>query len=436
MDGPITIARAPAIAASACSLGRACSAPRYSSPSIIPAARSRIMNSWKEHQPAEPVRTHVRTGSSLIGSTRERTPIAPFSRASAAVGERPSASMRARSMHQARSRSPRLNQTSTPSSRSASITAKLSPRRPQPRSSISVGQPEGDEVGVGRDVRAVDLDVVAGVDDRGQTLGAGDVGEPARELGAAGAAGEDHDVGVAHCHSCSGRLVRRMPGVGLVAGVDGDQQRGQRLGRARHLQLAAVDAAQPVDALDQLRRAALVRARVAAHEHVLVERVLEVAQRGGADGVQRGDHVHALRRHLERLLGGRALPHAEHARGLAADGGRERHGGVDQQLPGRERVLEVGERLGLVAKGHAQDHDAGGARGGRRAGVVVPRERAVGHDRAGALGGVGGAGGVARADRDRHARAREPQREAEAERPGGADDRDGVVAGGWHGGRV
>ena len=112
LDGPITIARAFAIAASACSLGVACSAPRNSRPSTIPCARSRIMNSWNELHPSPP-RTHVRTGSSLIGSTRARTPIASFSRASAAVGERPSsAHIRARSRHQARSRSPRLNHTS------------------------------------------------------------------------------------------------------------------------------------------------------------------------------------------------------------------------------------------------------------------------------------------------------------------------------------
>ena len=58
-----------AIAASACALGRACSAPRNSRPSTGPAARSRIMNSWKERHPRA-VRIHVRTGSSLIGSTR------------------------------------------------------------------------------------------------------------------------------------------------------------------------------------------------------------------------------------------------------------------------------------------------------------------------------------------------------------------------------
>jgi len=45
LDGPITIALARAIAASASPLARACSAPRYSRPSSRPAARSRIMNS-------------------------------------------------------------------------------------------------------------------------------------------------------------------------------------------------------------------------------------------------------------------------------------------------------------------------------------------------------------------------------------------------------
>ena len=45
LEGPITIARAPAIAASTSALGRACSAPRNSMPSTMPSARRRIMNS-------------------------------------------------------------------------------------------------------------------------------------------------------------------------------------------------------------------------------------------------------------------------------------------------------------------------------------------------------------------------------------------------------
>ena len=55
-----------------------------------------------------------------------------------------------------------------------------------------VGQPERDEVRVGGDVGAVDLDVVAGVGDHDELL-TGHVEHPAGELGAAGAAGQDHD---------------------------------------------------------------------------------------------------------------------------------------------------------------------------------------------------------------------------------------------------
>jgi hypothetical protein len=64
------------------------------------------------------------------------------------------------------------------------------------------GEPPGDEVGIGRDVHAVDLEVVARVrDDRDVVV----LGETRRELGPAGAAGEDG------YHSSSGRPVSLMP---------------------------------------------------------------------------------------------------------------------------------------------------------------------------------------------------------------------------------
>ena len=72
------------------------------------------------------------------------------------------------------------------------MTVNVSPRRPQPRSSMRSASQKVHEVRVGGDVGAVDLDVVAGVGDHDE-LGAGDVEQPARELGAAGAAGEDDD---------------------------------------------------------------------------------------------------------------------------------------------------------------------------------------------------------------------------------------------------
>ena len=56
-------------------------------------------------------------------------------------------------------------------------------------------------------VRAVDLDVVAGVRDHDEVL-SGHVEHPAGQLGPAGAAGEDYDGG---CHSVSGSPVRRTP---------------------------------------------------------------------------------------------------------------------------------------------------------------------------------------------------------------------------------
>ena len=116
---------------------RACSAPRNSRPSIGPAARWRIMNSWKAHQPAAALRTHVRTGSSLIGSTRAPTPIASLSRASAAVGgdalgEQPRALQAPREVAVAEVE-PHVHaaaRAARPSRR------RCRPRRPQPRSSI------------------------------------------------------------------------------------------------------------------------------------------------------------------------------------------------------------------------------------------------------------------------------------------------------------
>ena len=94
-----------------------------------------------------------------------------------------------------------------------------------------IGEPERHEVGIGRDVRAVDLDVVTGVGDHRQVLGRVDrIGHAPRELGAAGAPGEDHDISmclsafahrihpVAHCgqrgrysQEGSDRPARRMP---------------------------------------------------------------------------------------------------------------------------------------------------------------------------------------------------------------------------------
>ena len=100
-----------------------------------------------------------------------------------------------------------MNHTSSPSSRSPSITCEGVVAQAPAALVDAVGEPEGHEVRVGGDVAAVDLDVVARVGDHDEVL-AGLVEHPAGELRAARPAGEDYDGG---CHSASGRPVMRMP---------------------------------------------------------------------------------------------------------------------------------------------------------------------------------------------------------------------------------
>ncbi len=166
----------------------------------------------------------------------------------------------------------------------------------------------------------------------------------------------------------------------------------------------------------------LVGLAVTAHQDVLVERVAEVAQQRRADGVQRRHDADAVGRHLLGLLRRGALPDAQRARRLAGHGGRQRHRRVDEQLPLAQGAPEVRQRLGLVAEGHAQDHGLGAA-----GGLVVrePLEAALGDRRAGALRRLRRPARVARAHDDGHPGAAPSHRQAEAERPGGADDAHG-----------
>src|SRR3954471_4127954 len=415
-DGPMMIAFAPFSAATAGAVARAAAAPRSSTPSTGPCARWRIMNSWKEnHSPR--AATHVRSASSVGGSTRAGTPSAVRSSSIASVSVAPAASRRARWRHTARSRSPRLNQTSSPSARSASMTANVSPARPQPRASMRSASQNVTRSGSGETCApwiSTSSPVLATTTSSSPTTSS---------IPRASLAPPVPPARTTTTASHSGDL---DPGVRLVAHVDRDQQGGQRLRDARHLQAPGVDAAQALDEVDQADHAILVLAVVAAHEDVFVERMLEVGARRGAHRVQRADHPHAVGGHLLGLLGGRALPHAEHARGPAADGGGQRDRGIDEELVLAQRALEVGQRLGLVAEGDAEHDDPGL---GGRLGVLEALEAAVGQGRAGALGGLDGPVRVARAEHDGHAGAAPAQRQAEAERTGGPDDGNGLAQG-------
>ena len=145
------------------------------------------MNSWNGSvRPRAP--TQVVTGWSDIGSTRARTPSASVTRG-LRLGE---ACARAQALgaHEAR--------------RKVAVAEPEPVRHPgglerlhhlpgvvaqAPAALVDrVGEPVRHEVGVGRDVDAVDLDVVARVGDDGEL--AGDVEQAAGELGAARAAGQ------------------------------------------------------------------------------------------------------------------------------------------------------------------------------------------------------------------------------------------------------
>ena len=98
---------------------RPASAPRSSRPSTVPSARLADHELLK----GAPAGGRADPGAHRVVAHRQHPRAQadrPLSRASAAVGAEPSsACIRARSRHHARSRSPRLNHTSRPSSRSA-----------------------------------------------------------------------------------------------------------------------------------------------------------------------------------------------------------------------------------------------------------------------------------------------------------------------------
>jgi hypothetical protein len=60
-----------------------------------------------------------------------------------------------------------------------------------------------------------------------------------------------------------------------------------------------------------------------------------------------------------RLLRGRALPHAEGPRGPAANAGGQRHSGVDKNLSGTQRWLDVLQGLSMRFKRNGEYNDLG-----------------------------------------------------------------------------
>ena len=137
---------------------------------------------------------------------------------------------------------------------------------------------------------------------------------------------------------------------------------------------------------------------VGAQEHVAVDLAVEGLQALGRDRVEPGDDPRSVAEDRLGLLGGRAVPGAKHLPRAAADGGRERAGGIEDHGAGRHGVLDRAVDLGLARVRHGHGHDALGPGSGGRGRIVGPFEgsaRELGCLR----GGLGSTAGVARTDR-------------------------------------
>ena len=138
--------------------------------------------------------TRVRTGLSHIGSTRARMPsAAQISRVG--LGQPLAAVQGARPLEADRQVAVAEVEPDVDAERAQPVHDGEGVAGQAPAALVDlVGEPERHQIGVGRDVGAVDLDVVAGVRDHDQVVAADDVEHPARQLRAAGAPGE-HDDG-------------------------------------------------------------------------------------------------------------------------------------------------------------------------------------------------------------------------------------------------
>ena len=194
LEGPITIASASRSASSTSGVGSAASIPSSSTPSTSGWPPSRIRYSCRSRRPAGVI-TLVRTGASLIGSTRAWTPRPRddlrlgFGQA-AAVGEELAPVQAGGEVAVGEPEPARRAEPLQPLEDGELVVADA----PAALLVDFAAQPVGDQVGVGGDVDAERLDVVAGVGDH-REVGADLVLDAGGELGAAGAAGEQ---GYAH----------------------------------------------------------------------------------------------------------------------------------------------------------------------------------------------------------------------------------------------
>src|SRR5580698_5294767 len=142
------------------------------------------------------------------------------------------------------------------------------------------------------------------------------------------------------------------------------------------------------------------------------------------------DHADFFRDQFSGLLRGRALPHADGARGASAQAGGKRNGGVDEDAAGADRGLELLEQRGLALEGDGQHENVGGGTGGGvfHAGDV----RGFTRFRLDLCRDLTRALFVARSDDDRLSGARPAERKSHPGGPGTSNNRDRTSWAGTH----
>src|ERR1700733_10744310 len=199
--------------------------------------------------------------------------------------------------------------------------------------------------------------------------------------------------------------------VAFVANVEADQQRGDLFDDARVLKFAAVDGAYARNLHGEFYRNLRGIRIIAAHDHVAVDIVGEVAVEHICRDVLKCCHYgNALWNQLRRLLRRGALPHAEGAAGASADACSEWNRSIDQNAPRADRRLQLFEQCGLAFERNGEHKEiAGGA--GRR--IFHPGNLSMGTDAfADRLRCLLGADRIARTDDHGFSRACPAQRKA------------------------
>src|SRR6185312_8438263 len=205
----------------------------------------------------------------------------------------------------------------------------------------------------------------------------------------------------------------------LVTDIQRDEQGCDLLEDPSVFQVTAVEGADAGNFFCQSANDLIGFFVVAANNYIGVEVSLAIQELGG-NVLKGGDHGSSFQ-YLRCLLRGGSLPDADCPGDPAADAGGERDGGVHQNCIGLEHGLDLLEQRYVALERYGQhDYVSGGGCGG----IVGSGNVCLVSSGLDFVGGLLGAGGVARTDDDGFSGAGPAEGESEAFFAGAAEDCD------------